>query len=75
MLYPVMDADLKILTRYKRSTDIIHKSNIANWHEIRYKELIEDKIECAICYSMIFYHQSISSRVGPIAYQCNLCQN
>ena len=68
MLYPVVDTDLKILTRYKRCTDIINTSNICNWEEMRYKELLEDKIECAICYSMIFYHQTIAARVGPIAY-------
>lgn len=73
MLYPTYENDLKILRRYKRETDIIHPSNICNWDEMRYKELLLDKTECAICYSMIFYHHSVASRVGPIAYQCNLC--
>lgn len=31
-------------------------------------------MECNICYSNIFHHDSLSVRLGPLAFQCSLCQ-
>ena len=64
MLYAFEDTPFKKedndrrLKKHKICTDIIHKSTIGNWQELN-KELIEDKLECSICYNIIFYHESI----------------
>ena len=74
MRYPFDEDDMQTLTKHKVSTEIIHRSNIGNWEEIN-TDLIEDKLECSICYNLIFYHESIGQRIGPLAFQCNRCQN
>ena len=74
MRYATDEEDVQILSKRKIITELIHRSNIGNWEDIN-RDLIEDKLECAICYNIIFYHDSISQRLGPLAYQCNFCQN
>ena len=68
------EEDAQILAKRKICSEIIHRDNIGNWDELN-RDLIEDKLECAICYNIIFYHDSVSQRLGPLAFQCNFCQN
>lgn len=54
------------------NTDIISYKLVGNWDELN-KGLIEHKIECSVCYSLIFWHESLEDRMAPLAYQCNMC--
>lgn len=47
-------------------------SFIGNWDEVN-RELIEEKIDCAICYEVIFFHQGIENKQGALALQCSFC--
>jgi hypothetical protein len=59
---------------HKINTDIISYKLVGNWEELN-KGLIEHKIECSVCYSLIFWHESLEDRMAPLAYQCNMCQS
>lgn len=67
MRYANDEDDVLKLNKRKICMDLIHRSNIGNWDELN-RDLIEDKLECAICYNIIFYHESISQRLGPLAF-------
>jgi hypothetical protein len=47
---------------------------ICNWNELK-KDLIEQKIDCGVCYSMIYHHESMENILPPLAYQCDKCQS
>ena len=59
---------------HKINTDIISYKLVGNWEELN-KGLIEHKIECSVCYSLIFWHESLADRMAPLAYQCTMCQS
>ena len=62
------------LAKFKIDYNIFAYEYITNLSDLN-SELINGKIECTICYNMIFYHHSLHHRIGPIAYQCNYCCN
>lgn len=72
--YPSKESDLASLTRRKIDTNLFSYDLVSNWDDLN-REIVENRIDCSICYSLIFFHKSISDRMGPLAYQCNLCQS
>lgn len=74
MRYPIKESDASSLQRRKIDSNIICYDLISNWDELN-RDIIESRIDCSICYTLIFHHESIGDRLGPLAYQCNLCQS
>ena len=70
--YPSKEGDLASLTRRKIETNLFSYDLISNFESLN-RDIIENRIDCSICYSLIFYHESISDRLGPLAYQCSMC--
>ena len=52
---------------HKINPDIISYKLVGNWEDLN-KGLIEHKIECSVCYSLIFWHESLEDRMSPLAY-------
>ena len=77
ILYPSRQSerleDQLVLSRKKINYSLINYEAVANWDELN-RDLLDGKIDCGICYSMIFNHSSFEERAGPLAYQCTLCQ-
>jgi hypothetical protein len=65
--YPSKESDLASLTRRKIETNLFNYDLVSNWDFLN-RELIENRIDCSICYSLIFFHKSIGDRLGPLAY-------
>mmetsp|Transcript_1282 Transcript_1282/g.1555 ORF Transcript_1282/g.1555 Transcript_1282/m.1555 type:complete len:89 (+) Transcript_1282:557-823(+) len=61
-------------TKEDISLNVISYEMVANWEDLN-GDLIRDKIECSTCYGILFSHESVANRIGPIAYQCNLCNS
>ena len=74
MILATEDPDQALGSRYKIDTNVLDYKYVANWPKLN-RPLLEGKIECSICYSFIFYHESLQNRIGPLAFQCNMCQS
>ena len=74
MQYPSKPEDQLNIQRKKINSNVISYDLVANWDELN-RELIHGKIDCGVCYTIIFYHQTLEDRAGPLAYQCVFCQS